>query len=484
MRSEMVEGYEKLELFIDGYWRQGSSGNTRPVINPATEEVLGSLPLASQDDLDEALASARKGFDVWRKTSDRERGRVLRAVADMLRASADSLARIATLEQGKPLHEARLEVIATADGLEWLSEESKRIYGKVLRPTATGAVSQIIHEPVGVVLGLAPWNWPFMMPVGKIAHALAAGCAIIIKPAEETPGSAIAAARLFEKAGLPRGVLNVVFGVPSEVSSHLISSPIVRKVSFTGSTSVGKHLYGLCANGMKKMTMELGGHSPVIVCDDVNVQQVAAICAARKYRNAGQACVSPTRFLVHEAVANEFIACFAEVAAHLKVGNGLEPGVQMGPSANARRLDAMEELVTDARGHGARIVTGGNRIGNRGFFWQPTVMSDVPSSAKIMRVEPFGPLAPINRWSRLDEVLAQANGLPYGLAAYAFTRSQKRADVMAEELEAGMVGINSFDIADSALPFGGIKDSGIGREGGTEGLMEFLVAKTVTRFSV
>lgn len=479
-----MDGYEQLALFIDGQWRQGSAGKSEPVINPATEDVLGVLPHASKDDLDEALAAAQRGFDVWRKTNAIDRGRILRTVADLMLANVDSLARIATLEQGKPLHEAKLEIESTAEGLEWLGEEAKRIYGKVLPPTQSGAVREVLYEPIGVVLGLSPWNWPAMMPATKIGHALAAGCSIIIKPAEETPGSAIAIARLFEKAGLPKGVLNVVFGVPSEISSYLIASPIIRKVSFTGSTEVGKHLYRLCADGMKKITMELGGHSPVIVFDDVDVEEVATTSAARKYRNAGQACVSPTRFFVHDAVADKFISRFTEVAKYIKVGNGLEAGVQMGPTANSRRIEAMEELVSDARDRGAKIAAGGKQIGSRGFFWEPTVLTDLPADSKIMHLEPFGPLAPISRWSSLDHVIAQANGLPYGLAAYAFTKSQKRAREAADALQAGMVGLNSFEIAGSAVPFGGIKDSGIGREGGTEGLLEFMVPKAVTHLKI
>jgi succinate-semialdehyde dehydrogenase/glutarate-semialdehyde dehydrogenase len=484
MKPGMTDGYERLALFIDGQWRQGSTGKSEPVINPATEEVLGLLPHASKDDLDEALAAAQRGFDVWRKTCAIDRGQILRTVADLMLANIDALARIATLEQGKPLHEAKLEIMSTAEALEWLGEEAKRINGKVLPRTRSGAVQEVLYEPVGVVLGLSPWNWPSMMPVTKIGHALAAGCSIIIKPAEETPGSAIAVARLFEKAGLPKGVLNVVFGVPSDISSHSIASPIVRKVSFTGSAAVGKHLYRLCADGMKKITMELGGHSPVIVFDDVDVEEVATASAAKKYRNCGQACVSPTRFLVHDAIADRFIARFTEVAKNIKVGNGLEAGVQMGPTANSRRIEAMEELVSDARDRGAKITAGGKRIGNRGFFWEPTVMTDLPADSKIMHLEPFGPLAPISRWSSYDDVIAQANGLPYGLAAYAFTKSQKRAAEVADALQAGMVGLNSFEIAGSAVPFGGIKDSGIGREGGTEGLLEFMVAKAVTHLKV
>jgi len=480
MNARATDGYEKLEMYIDGEWRQGSTGKSEDVLNPATEEVLGQLPHASTKDLDDALDAAKRGFEVWRRTNANERGKVLRTVADLMRANADSLAHIMTVEQGKPLAESKGEILGTAERFEWLGEEAKRIYGKILPPTPTGAVQEIVYEPVGVVLGLSPWNFPAMMPANKIGHALAAGCSIIVKPAEETPGSAIAIARLFEKAGLPKGVLNVVFGVPSEVSSYLIASPIIRKVSFTGSVPVGKHLYKLCADGMKKITMELGGHSPVIVFDDVDIEQVATIAAGGKYRNAGQVCISPTRFFVHDAVADKFIARFSDVAKNLKIGNGLEAGVQMGPMANARRIEAMEEFVTDARDRGANVTAGGKRLGNQGYFWEPTVLADVPNDAKIMNLEPFGPLAPINRWSSFDEVVAQANGLPYGLAAYAFTKSQKRAGEVAEALQAGMVGVNSLAIGGHLVPFGGVKDSGIGREGGTEGLLEYMVSKTVT----
>lgn len=479
-----INGYERLELFIDGRWRQGSAGQSEPVINPATEEILGDLPHASRDDLDEALSSAQRGFELWRKTSVAERGRVLKVAAELMRANIDRLARIVTLEQGKPLHDARREISSTAESLEWLSEEAKRIYGKVLPSTLAGAVQEVIYEPVGVVLALSPWNYPSMMPVTKIGHAIAAGCSIIVKPAEETPGSAIAAARLFEKAGLPKGVLNIVFGVPSEISSHLIASPIVKKVSFTGSTAVGKHLFRLCADGMKKITMELGGHSPVIVFDDVDVEDVAQKAAVAKYENAGQSCISPTRFFVHHAVVDRFIDRFAEVAQHLEVGNGLQAGVQMGPTANSRRIESVESFVSDARDRGATVRAGGKRIGQRGFFWEPTVLANVSPDAMIMNLEPFGPIAPICPWSSIDDVITQANALPYGLASYAFTASQKRAREMADALQAGMVGLNSFGIYGSAVPFGGIKDSGVGREGGIEGLLEFMVPKAVTQLNV
>jgi succinate-semialdehyde dehydrogenase / glutarate-semialdehyde dehydrogenase len=480
MDARVVAGYERLEMFIDGEWSPGNAPHFDEVTNPATEEVLGVVSHASTGDLDRALAAAQRGFEIWRKTSPAERARVLRTVAELLSADADRIARIMTLEQGKPLAEARAEILSAADRLEWLGEEAKRIYGKILPPTPNGAEQKVVYEPVGVVLGLSPWNFPAAIPSGKVGHALAAGCSIIVKPAEQTPGTMIAIARLFQKAGLPKGVLNVVFGVPSEVSAYLIASPIVRKISFTGSVPVGKQLYRLCAEGMKKITLELGGHSPVVIFDDVDAEQVAAIAAAGKFRNAGQVCIAPTRFYVHHAVADRFIARFTEVANNLKVGDGLQPGVQMGPMVNMRRVAAMDEFVTDARDRGAQVVAGGNRMGNRGFFWEPTVLTDVPADSSIMTVEPFGPVAPISRWSSFNDVVTQANGVSYGLAAYAFTNSQRRASEIAEALQAGVVGVNSLGVSGHMVPFGGVKDSGIGREGGAEGLLEYMVSKTVT----
>ncbi len=478
--EQSSNGYERLELFIDGEWTQGSSGRSEPVINPATEETLGRLPHASPADLDRALQSAARGFEVWRRTLPAERCRVLKKAADLMRANAERIGRICTLDQGKSLNEAKWEIIFTADRVEWLGEQAKRNVGMIMPPSPHGALQEIIYEPVGVALGLAPWNLPAMMSYSKVASALAAGCAIILKPSEETPGTAIAIARLFEQAGVPKGVLNLVFGVPAEVSSHLIASPIIRKVSFTGSVPVGKLLYRQCADDMKKITMELGGHSPVIVFDDVDVEKAATICAHGKYHNAGQACISPTRFYVHDSVVKQFTARFVEVSKNLKVGNGLEPGIEMGPLSNHRRLEAMEDFVADAKAKGAALLTGGKRIGNRGYFWEPTAFSEAPNDCKLMNLEPFGPISAINRWSKFDEVVREANRLPFGLAAYAFTNSQKRAADVTDALQAGMVCINTTIIGGAAVPFGGIKDSGIGREGGDEGLKEYMVSKIVT----
>ncbi len=473
----MTDGYEKLELFIDGEWTAGT-GSSEPVINPSNEEVIGILPHASTADLDRALAAAERGLAVWRQSTADERAGVLRRVAAMIRSDPARIARITTLEQGKPLHEAMDEIVGIAGELEWMAAQALMVFGRVLPPDGEHLVREVRHEPIGVVLGLSPWNFPATLPAVTIAHALAAGCSIIVKPAEETPGSLIAIARLFEAAGLPRGVLNVVFGVPSEISTYLIASPIIRKVAFTGSVPVGREIYKLAAAGMKRVTLELGGHAPVIVFDDVDVDKVVEITARSKFANAGQVCVTPARFYVHEQVADRFIDRFTDFARSLKVADGLAPGVQMGPMANARRIPAMEEMMADAEARGATVHTGGKRIGNRGYFFEPTVLSNVPEEARMMNVEPFGPIAPINRWSSFEDVTRLANRLPYGLTAYAFTQSQKRADEVSVALQAGMVGINTMSVAGQMVPFGGVKDSGIGRRGGTEGLYEYLVTKT------
>ncbi len=479
-QSRKMPEYEPLQLYIDGKWTDGTSGRSEPVINPATEEVLGYLPHASPEDLDNALRSAAIGFERWRLTLPAQRARILATAAELIRANAERMAAICVMEEGKTLNEARTEIAVSAERVEWLGEQTKRITGEVLPPSPHGALQKVLYEPVGVVLGLAPWNNPALMPVSKIAHALAAGCSIIIKPAEETPGTAVAMTRLFEQAGVPPGVINLVFGNPAQISSHLIASPVVRKVSFTGSGPVGKLLYQQCADGMKKITMELGGHAPVIVFDDVEVDQVASLAAMGKFRNCGQVCVSPTRFYVHERIADQFTTRFTDVARQLKVGNGLDASVQMGPLSSARRLQAMESFTTDAQLRGAKILTGGKRMPGRGFYWEPTVVSDPSNATKLMNEEPFGPIAAINRWSSFEQVIQEANRLPFGLAAYAFTRSQKRAAEVKEALQVGMVSINTPILGGADIPFGGVKASGIGREGGEEGLREFLVSKIVT----
>jgi succinate-semialdehyde dehydrogenase/glutarate-semialdehyde dehydrogenase len=472
--------YTKLELWIDGVWRQGSEGKTESVINPAKESVLAELPHASEADLDEALAAAERSFRKWRKTNPYHRAALLHKVADLIRENQEHLAEVMTLEQGKPMAESRAEVAVTADSHDWAAEECVRTYGRIVPSRFDGTRMLVDYEPVGPVAAFAPWNFPALMPMRKIATAVAAGCSVICKPSEETPGTAIAMSRLYEQAGAPRGLVQLVFGVPSEVSTKLIRSPIIRKVSFTGSIPVGKLLMGLAAEGMKKITMELGGHSPVVVFDDVDVDKVARIAAGGKQRNAGQVCVSPTRFFVHEKVHAEFVDRFTDVFKNLQVGDGIDADTNMGPMANPRRIDAMEAFVADAKGHGATVRTGGERIGNQGFFFQPTVLTDVPDDARIMREEPFGPVAPIVTFKDYDEVVERANALEYGLAAYCFTGSSSRAQSLSRDLEAGMVAVNSLLVASPETPFGGIKESGIGREAGVEGILEHMNMKTVS----
>ena len=471
--------YTELNLLIGGEWATGGGREVLPVINPATEEVLGELPLATRADLDQALCAARDAYPAWRAMPPHERGRILKRAAALLRERADHIARIATMEEGKTLAEARIEAGMAAEIFEWYAEEGRRAYGRVLPQRASGVRMTVLKEPVGPVAGFAPWNFPLGNPARKIGAPLAAGCTCILKPAEETPGSALEVARALLDAGLPKGVLSVVFGVPAMISEHLITSPIIRAVHFTGSIPVGKQLTKLAAEGMKRTTMELGGHGPVLVFDDVDVEQVLDMSVTAKFRNAGQVCVSPTRFYVHQDIYAKFVEGFARRARALKVGDGLVEGVQMGPLAHPRRLEAMSGLLADARQHGATLQAGGERISGKGYFWQPTVLSDIPENARIMNEEPFGPVALINSFATFEEAILRANRLPYGLAAYAFSRSSRTVNLLGEQLEAGMIGINSFQISVPESPFGGIKESGHGSEEGIEGLETCLVTKFV-----
>jgi succinate-semialdehyde dehydrogenase/glutarate-semialdehyde dehydrogenase len=471
---------EKLELYINGKWLNGGRAG-EDLINPATEVVLGKLPHATESDLDEALRAVAKGFEIWRKTSAYDRARIIKKAADLVRARAEQIATILTTEQGKILAEARIEVNVTADIFEWYAEEGRRAYGRIIPGRMPNQRQMVVKEPIGAVAAFTPWNFPALTPARKIGGALAAGCSLIIKASEETPATCVAIVRCFEEAGLPPGVLNLVFGVPSKVSEKLIASPIIRKISFTGSIPVGKHLARLAADHMKRATMELGGHGPVIVFDDVDAEKVAAAAATGKFRNAGQVCISPTRFFVHEKVYDRFVEAFASIAKGLKVGNGLDKDTQMGPMANARRIDAMEKMVGDAVGRGAKVAAGGQRIGNQGFYFAPTVLTDVPEDSSVMNDEPFGPIAPCVRFRDFDDVIRRANKLPFGLAAYAFTGSADRATAVADALESGMVGINHFGVSLPETPFGGVKESGYGHEGGIEGLEAFLITKFVSQ---
>jgi len=473
--------YPEVSLFIDGKWSKGSSGKADKVLNPATGDPIGEVPHASKADLDHALAAAEKAYRSWRQVSAFERYKIMRKAADLLRARADEIATAMTMEQGKPVAEAKLEIMNGGDLIDWFAEEGRRAYGRVIPARANGVYQLVIKEPVGPVAGFTPWNFPVNQAVRKISCALAAGCSIIVKGPENTPASCAALVRCFADAGVPAGAVNLVFGVPGEISEYLIPSPIIRKVTFTGSVPVGKHLAMLAGKYMKRCTMELGGHSPAIVFEDADVDHAAKMLGAAKFRNAGQVCVSPTRFLVHESIYGKFVDRFVEVTKAVKVGSGLEPDTKMGPLAHARRIDAMESFVSDAVAKGAKIHTGGHRKGNKGFFFEPTVMTDVPLDAKIMNEEPFGPLAPIAPFKDFDSVVSEANRLPYGLAAYAFTKSAKTAAAIGSAFESGMVSINHFGLALPEVPFGGVKDSGYGSEGGTEALEAYLNTKFVSQ---
>ena len=473
--------YTELKLFIDGKWLNGEGRKGEDVINPATGKVLAHLPHASKADLDEALAAAAKGFQVWKNTTAYDRSKIMRKAADLLRERADFVSKVQTQEQGKPYVESRGEVLTSADIIDWYAEEGRRSYGRIVPGRSKGVRQIVTQEPIGVVAAFTPWNFPTLTPVRKIAGALAAGCSIIIKASEETPGGCVELVKCFADAGLPAGVLNLVFGVPANVSEHLIPSDIVRKVSFTGSIPVGKHLAALTGKHMKRATMELGGHSPVVVFEDADPEKAVDTIAAFKYRNAGQVCISPTRFYVQEKGYNKFLARFTEYAKGLKLGDGLEKGITLGPLANPRRLDAMEAIVIDAKARGGKIQTGGTRHGNQGYFFEPTVITDIPDDSKIMTEEPFGPIAPIVPFKTFDEVVERANSLPFGLAAYAFTASSATAIAIGDAINSGMVGVNSVAISTPETPFGGIKESGYGSEGGIEGLQAYMNTKFISQ---
>src|ERR1700726_1712449 len=473
--------YSNLELFIDGKWHGADGRKGEDVINPATEKPLAHLPHASQADLDQALAAAIKGFAVWRATSAYDRCKILHKAADLMRERFDAISKIMVLEQGKTYPEARAEVITSADIIDWYAEEGRRSYGRIVPGRGKGVRQLVIQEPIGVVAAFTPWNFPVLTPARKIGGALAAGCSLILKASEETPGACVEMVRCFADAGLPAGVLNLVFGVPAEVSEYLLAKDAVRKISFTGSIPVGKHLAGLAAKTMKRSTMELGGHSPVVVFDDVDPDKVVDTIAAFKFRNAGQVCISPTRFYVQENAYKRFVTRFTDYANNIKLGDGLEKGITMGPMANARRIDTMDSFVADAKSRGGNVVTGGKRRGNQGYFYEPTVVTEVPDDSKVMTQAPFGPIAPIVTFKRSDEVVERANSLPFGLAAYAFTTSNPTAPPIGDAIESGMVGVNSVAVSTPETPFGGVKESGHGSEGGIEGLGAYLNTKFISQ---
>ena len=466
-----------LSLFINGSWRIGEGRDLFPVVDPASGEAIGEVPMASPADLDEALDAADKGFKVWRATPADQRGAVLKKAAVLLRERAEPIARLLTLEQGKPIAEARAEVLSSAQFLEWCGEEAPRIYGRTLvRPTGQRAL--VTRQPIGPVAAFSPWNFPVYLMAKKLGQALAAGCSVVAKPPEETPGCTGALVRCLVDAGLPGGVVQLVHGVPDAVSRHLLASPVIRKVSFTGSVPVGKHLMRLAADGLKRVTMELGGHAPVLIFADCDLEKTLDAVVPQKFRNAGQVCVSPTRFYVQEAIYDRFVAGFAERAKAVTTGHGLLAETRMGPLANARRPGAIAALVDDAAAKGARVLAGGKR-GEGGFFFEPTLLADVPDNADIMSNEPFGPVAVTAPFSTFDDAVEKANRLPFGLAAFAFTEGLRNANLLGDAIEAGMVGINTFAISTADAPFGGVKDSGFGSEGGLEGMDGYLVTKAI-----
>jgi succinate-semialdehyde dehydrogenase/glutarate-semialdehyde dehydrogenase len=471
--------YPELKLLINGEWiaRPG-----QPVINPADETSIGTVPHATSADLAAAVTAAERGFKVWRNTSPAKRAEIILKAVAIMRQRVEEMAVVMTLEQGKPIAQSRLEVQRASDIIEWDAQEGRRTYGRII-PAEPGMRHTVLRQPIGPVAAFSPWNFPVSSPSRKVGGALSAGCSIILKASEETPGGAYQLARCFVDAGLPPGVLNLLYGNPATISEYLISHPSIRLVTFTGSIPVGKHLAAMAGQHMKPAIMELGGHAPVIVCDDVDPEAAAAAAVLGKTRNAGQVCVSPTRWFVAEKIHEPFARAFAEKAAALKIGNGIDPANQMGPLANHRRIEAMTELVADAKSKGAKVLSGGTRLANRGYYFPLTVLADVPDQARAMREEPFGPLALVNPVKNLDEAIAKANSLPYGLAAYAFTHSARNVDRLSDEIEVGNLSINHYVASLAETPFGGVKDSGYGREGGLEGLQGYTIVKNVSHLA-
>lgn len=472
------------QLLIDGRWTDSRSGRTLKVLNPATGDQVGTVSHADEDDLARLADAAGTGFRTWRKVPALERANVMRRAAAILRERADTIARLMTMEQGKPLTEARTEVMNGADTIEWFADEGRRNYGRVVPPRNLLVHQLVLKEPVGPVAAFTPWNFPINQAVRKISAALATGCSIVVKAPEETPASPAELVRAFVDAGVPAGVLGLVYGDPAQISNFLIRHPSIRKVTFTGSTPVGKQLAALAGQHMKRVTMELGGHAPVIVCEDADIANAVQSTAAAKFRNAGQVCIAPTRFLVHNSIRSEFTRALVAYARGIAVGNGLDQGTQMGPLANTRRLAAMNQMTEDALTKGSTLALGGHRIGELGNYYAPTVLTDVPQDAEVFNHEPFGPVAAIRGFDTLDEAITESNRLPFGLASFAFTRSILSAQRLGSELEVGMLWINQPALAFPEMPFSGVKDSGYGSEGGPEAMEAYLVSKSVTTMAL
>ena len=473
--------YPNTQLFIAGQWQDAADGKTIAVHNPSNGQEIGRVAHAGKADLDRALEAAQKGFEAWRDLPAVERAKIMRRAAGLMRERAETIGRILTQEQGKPLAEAKGEAMAAADIIEWFADEGMRIYGRIVPSRGNLNVRQLVlKDPVGPVAAFTPWNFPINQVVRKLGAALGAGCSILVKAPEETPASPAELIRAFADAGVPVGTVGLVYGDPAEISNYLIPHPIIRKVTFTGSTPVGKQLAALAGKHMKRVTMELGGHAPVIVADDADVELAVKAAGGAKFRNAGQVCISPTRFLVHESIRKDFVAALTRHAQGLKVGDGLADGTQMGPLANPRRVTAMAELLADAVKTGAEVTTGGERIGSEGNYFQPTVLNDVPLTARIFNEEPFGPVAAVRGFEKIEDAIAEANRLPYGLAGYAFTSSLKHAHLLSQRLEVGMLWINQPATPSAELPFGGLKDSGYGSEGGPEAIEAHLNTRAVS----
>ena len=476
--------YPNTQLYIDGEWMNARSGRTIPVVNPASSDHIGTLAFAEQADLDHALDAADKGFKTWKKISAYERSKTMRKAANLLRDRLDHIAMLMTMEQGKTLAEAKGEILNGADTIDWFAEEARRTYGRVIPARGEGIYQLVIKEPVGPVAAFTPWNFPINQIVRKLSAALAAGCSIIVKAPEETPASPAELIRAFADAGVPPGTIGLVYGDPATISSYLIPHPVIRKISFTGSTAIGKQLAAMAGLHMKRATMELGGHAPVIIFDDADAAVAAKVMAASKFRNAGQVCISPTRFLVQEGIYESFVEQFVANAKKLKVGDGLESGINMGALANPRRSTAMDMNMEDIGKHGGTVKTGGHRIGEKGNFYEPTVVTELSNDARAMNEEPFGPMAIINPFKTFDDAVKEANRLPFGLAAYAWTKSAKTANAIAAQVETGMISINHVGLGIPEVPFGGVKDSGYGSEGGTEAIEPYLNPKFVTQAGI
>lgn len=472
--------YRDTKLFIDGKWVEGEGGTPIAVLNPVNNETIGTVGVASKAQLEAAALAAERGFHIWRDMSVFERSNILRKAATLLRERAEATARILTLEQGKPLAEALAEINVSADIFDWFAEEARRAYGRII-PARDRFVRQTVFKtPIGPVAAFTPWNFPVSQTARKLGAALAAGCSLVVKPSEDTPASPTVLAEVLHEAGLPEGVVNFVYGVPADISSYLIAHPAIRKVSFTGSVPVGKHLASLAGAHMKPATMELGGHAPVLVFGDADITAAATTMGRSKFRNAGQVCVSPTRFLIEDKAVDQFVDVFLQEVGRVRVGSGLESESTMGPLVSQRRVEAIEALVADARDKGANVASGGKRIGNSGNFYEPTVLTNITRDMNIMNDEPFGPVALIIPFSDAEEAFSEANRLPFGLASYAFTQSAARIAELERRVEAGMLTINHLGLALPEVPFGGIKDSGYGSEGGSEAIEPYLTTKFVT----